>query len=415
MAKTVFLSMPAHGHINPTLPVVAELVRRGEEVIYYALEEFEPAIIRTGASFRSYGEKFPIHPSRLDQKLFESTFGTVYTLLEASQFVLDNLLEEIKAHQPDYLVHDAFIPWGTYLTRILKVPSISSISNIAMDRKVTSTVPSVTFGTLRDLFLTERNYVKRSQELLTNLSERYPVRKPQNPFELFGVFQNYEELNLVYTSRMFQPFADNFDPQNFKFVGPSLLPRPEAPVFPFEALTGKPLIYISLGTIYNARPEFYRACFKAFGATAWQVVMAVGSQVSKELLGQAPGNFIIREVVPQLEVLKRASLFITHGGMNSVSEALYNNVPMVVLPQSADQPWIGKRVAELGAGQMLLKRKVSPSHLRQAAEKVLSQPSYVQAATLIGNSLRLAGGYQKAVDEIEAYKQKQGIISKHSV
>jgi MGT family glycosyltransferase len=214
---------------------------------------------------------------------------------------------------------------------------------------------------------------------------------------------------------MFQPFADNFDPQNFKFVGPSLLPRPEAPVFPFEALTGKPLIYISLGTIYNARPEFYRACFKAFGATAWQVVMAVGSQVSKELLGQAPGNFIIREVVPQLEVLKRASLFITHGGMNSVSEALYNNVPMVVLPQSADQPWIGKRVAELGAGQMLLKRKVSPSHLRQAAEKVLSQPSYVQAATLIGNSLRLAGGYQKAVDEIEAYKQKQGIISKHSV
>ena len=83
---------------------------------------------------------------------------------------------------------------------------------------------------------------------------------------------------------------------------------------------------------------------------------------------------------------------------------------MVVLPQSADQPWIGHRVAELGAGQMLLKRKLNAEHLRHAAEEVLGQALYKEAATRIGNSLRAAGGYHKAVDEIEAYKQKQGII-----
>ena len=89
-------------------------------------------------------------------------------------------------------------------------------------------------------------------------------------------------LNIVYTSKLFQPLANSFDHRRFKFVGPPILPCPKTTSFPFEALERKPLIYISLGTIFNKREAFYRLCFEAFADKDWQIVMAIGYSVSRE-------------------------------------------------------------------------------------------------------------------------------------
>ena len=124
--------------------------------------------------------------------------------------------------------------------------------------------------------------------------------------------------------------------------------------------------------------------------------------MSRDRLGPIPPNFIVEKFVPQLEVLQHAALFISHGGMNSVSEALYYNVPLIVVPQGADQPWIARRVAELGAGRMMTKEQVGAESLRHAAEEILSRPGFAQAAAKVGETLRTAGGYQRAADEIQA-------------
>src|SRR5258708_35758733 len=97
------------------------------------------------------------------------------------------------------------------------------------------------------------------------------------------------------------------------------MPRSEAPAFPFEALEKeKPLIYISLGTASNNRPEFFRACIEALGGGDWQFVMAVGTQVERSELGTIQGNVIVREIVPLIGILPAASIFLTPGGIITV-------------------------------------------------------------------------------------------------
>jgi len=215
-------------------------------------------------------------------------------------------------------------------------------------------------------------------------------------------------LNLVYTSAYFQPFASSF-PESFKFVGPSLSngSESEAPAFP--ELGEAPLIYISLGTVFNEQAGFYRMCFEALSGLKQPVVLSVGSKTDIATLGNIPKNFVVRNIVPQLQVLRRSVLFVTHGGMNSVNEALYYGVPLIVIPQAADQGWVAQRVAELGAGKTLMKARLSAPRLRAAAQAILANPSFREASARIGKSFREAGGFTRAADEIEMFKQKQNI------
>ena len=129
------------------------------------------------------------------------------------------------------------------------------------------------------------------------------------------------------------------------------------------------------------------------------VIMSVGKKINISDLGQIPTNFKLYNYVPQLEVLKKVDLFITHGGMNSSSEGLYNNVPLIVVPQFGDQPVVAKRVEELGAGVPLM-GDISPLAIENAVNKILSDNSYKENAKKVGESLRECGGYKKAAEAI---------------
>jgi MGT family glycosyltransferase len=120
------------------------------------------------------------------------------------------------------------------------------------------------------------------------------------------------------------------------------------------------------------------------------------------LLRSYPEHIILRNYVPQLEILKQADVIISHGGLNSVSEALYYGVPVIAIPLSNDQPAVAKRVTELGAGIELKMEEVTPDLLSQTVYTVLSDPSYHKNSLRIGDGFRQAGGYQKAADIIES-------------
>ncbi len=160
MSTVVFINAPAYGHVNPTLPLVAELVRCGERVFYYTTEPFQQAVDQTGATFRSYGKEFPDHFARgiEDNPFLENPFVMIEANIETGKWVLDHLLDEIRDLQPDYLIHDAFCFWGRCIAQALPqsprsrsieksplvgLPSSSSCSECSgRDRKISSTAVS---------------------------------------------------------------------------------------------------------------------------------------------------------------------------------------------------------------------------------------------------------------------------------
>lgn len=395
MATVVFIGFPGQGHVIPSLPIIAELVRRGERVIYFETEPFQTAVEQTGAVFRAYGAAFPLAAPQTLARFSKSTHTAIALQLETSEWVLSHLLPEIQALTPDYVMYDSLCSWGWYVSQILAKPAISFYPTLVFNYK--RTLPPSLSRRLKNL-------VRDAAELPTRLrakrlSRQYHVSAP---VRLAQLMHSEGALNLVLTSREFQPDAEAFDPARFKFIGPAVTPRSDAPAFPFEWLDGRPLILVSLGTAYNNQPAFYKMCLEALGGTPWQIVMATGTEVilpSQELAE----NVLLRPMVPQLELLKRTTVFITHGGMNSVNEALYFDVPLIVVPQGADQGWIAGCVRAVGAGILLDKLAIDAQTLRQAVETILRNSAYAEAAKRIGATLRATSGAVGGADAIFAF------------
>jgi MGT family glycosyltransferase len=398
MARIAFFSVPAYGHVNPTLPVVAELVRRGESVTYYSEEEFREQVRRTGATFRAY------HPP-VDHDAAEAAsnpFHLAAVLLESAMALLPDLLQDLERDGVDYVIYDSVCPWGRFAAEILRLPSVSSHTVFAVSKELflppnplakTWRVFSMLLGNLPSL--------RRIRRGRRHLESVYGVASTQ----LFDVLSNRAPLNLVYTSRTFQPRPELFD-SSYEFVGPSLAPRGDEGGFGPE-LEGEPVIYVSLGTIFNQAGEFYRCAFEALGGMGRRVILSVGKRTDIAQLGAIPANFTVREFVPQLLVLSRAALFLTRGGMNSVNESLYYGVPMLLFPEILEQKLVARQVVDSGAGVALDAAKIRPDDLRAKVDKVLAEPKFREAAQRVGASLREAGGYVRAADRIVAYRDSR--------
>ena len=397
MGRIVYFSLPAHGHINPTLPVIRELVRRELQVVYYSTEQFRHVIQETGALFCPYSSQFSIPEQGPGP--FAQVSTTLETLLDLSGAVLDDHLDEVRKLRPTHIMYDSFAPWGAFVAQLLRLPSIASIPSILINADIDSHYRPDPGIQPVDSRLTPQWYASFQSRCQTRLLP-YGLPEPPLPQQLL---QTYGDLNLIYTSRLFQPLAEAFDGHRFKFVGPCFEFRPEAPSFPFERLDARPLILVSLGTVYREHPQFFRMCLKEFAEAPWQVVLSTGGDFPIEALGPIPGNCIVRSFVPQIDILRRCAAFVTHGGMNSVQEALYYGVPLVIAPQGADQFWISARASELGAALVLDTPGIKAGAIRDSVAKILSGTQYPAAAARVGASLHAAGGHIKAADEIQSF------------
>lgn len=168
-------------------------------------------------------------------------------------------------------------------------------------------------------------------------------------------------------------------------------------------LVAKPLIYISFGTVFNQAIDFYRLAFAAFANMPYTVILSVGRQTAIANLGEIPPNFIVKNYVPQVSVLQHASLFITHGGMNSTNEGLAQGVPLMVFPQGADQYQVARRVMELGVGVPLQPEGLSALALREAAECLIRDPGVRRQCLAVADSFRDAKGVVGAADAVLSY------------
>ncbi|WP_166244031.1 macrolide family glycosyltransferase [Paenibacillus turpanensis] len=385
MSKIVFFSIPAYGHTNPTLPVVSELVSSGHQVWYYSFHEFQEKIESTGTTFISCDEFLPpISEEELNRKVGKDFAALIEMVADTTIALDEKVCTELRAFQPDCIVSDSLCFWGKLFAKKLEIPYICSTTSFAFNKHTAKLMKR----SINEIFkmIVAMPRINKKMEMLR--SHGYEVES------FISIVQNDNETDtIVYTSEKFQPMAETFS-NRYAFVGPSIWSSSE--IF-LEEKNGK-VIYISLGTVLNQNKDFYQNCIEAFADSEYVVVMSVGEKTDITLLGQIPKNFIVKNRVDQMAVLKQTDAFITHCGMNSVNESLYYGVPMVLFPLHSEQRVVANRVAELKAG-VLLKRS-TPKNLKKAVADVIGDRKYRENAQQLTENLRGAGGAVRAAKVI---------------
>lgn len=385
MSKIVFFSIPAHGHTNPTIPVVTELVDRGHQVWYYSFLEFQGKIEGAGAAFIACDEFLPqLSQKELDRKVGKDFTALIEMVADTTIALDEKVCQELREIQPDCIVSDSICFWGKLFAKRLEIPYVCSTTTFAFNQYTAKLMKRGFIDVWRIIVGLPR--MNKKIQLLKN--HGYEIEN------FVSIVQNNNETDtIVYTSKEFQPMADTFS-ERYAFVGPSIRQSPPIQINKED----RKLIYLSLGTILNQNQDFYHKVIQAFADTDYDVVMSVGEKTEIASLGNIPRNFTVKHVVDQISVLQTADVFITHCGMNSVNESLYFGVPMVLFPQHSEQRVVADRVAELGAGVKLKGKK--PKYLATAVSEVLANRTYQENAQKLSETFQNAGGAVKAANVI---------------
>ena len=386
MSKIVFFCIPAHGHTNPTLGVVRELISRGHQVFYYSYNMMREKIEATGATFVSCDEYD--QEQRLDAKdavrVGKDLAFSTQILVDTTLALDDTVCEHMRELNPDCIVADSMAVWGKAVALKLGIPFVSSTTTFAFNQysaKIMKQSLRQMFGMIFSMTKINKN-IKRLQE------KGYPVKS------VLDIIQNDNNTDtIVYTYPEFQPCSETFS-DKYVFVGPSIRPIENI----FEKKSDK-LIYISMGTVISDSTEFYKKCIEALANKKYQVIMSVGNLINIEDLGAVPYNITISRFVDQIAVLSQADVFLTHCGMNSVNESLYYKVPLVMYPQTSEQDGVATRVEQLGAGIRL--KYVNAKSIKETIENVLHTKSYYEQAAKISERFHKCTGVKGAADKIE--------------
>lgn len=377
MAKILVVNLPFWGHINPTLGIVSELVQRGHTVDYINSNRCKQAIEATGATLIPYKNK-PNARINVDFLMFYESYITAKDIIWKYDLIIYEMSE--------YLIQT--------LSDESKVPAVRICAQFAYNdsivKKIIYTAPKYYFYR----FGFGRKYLSRIA------FDRRNVKIPGIDY-FDELAHHYPKLNLVNTCRDFQIDEQDFD-ERFQFIGPNIR-RQSLEQFNIDLADYKnPIIYISGGTVKSAN-KLIQKCIRAFSNENVEVVISLGRR-SRKIKKQITGNNIhIFDFVPQLEVLKKASLFITHAGMGSANEAMYFGVPMLASPVTSDQPMVADQIERLNLGKRIDINKISDVELKKTAFYVMNNKDVMAACNEISEKMKKAGGCIRGVDLIEDY------------
>lgn len=375
--KIAWFCIPAHGHTNPTLGIVKEMTSAGHEVYYFSFEQFKEKIEKAGASFISCdGCDFEMEDKGNADKVGKDMAFAAELLVNSTLALDDKVSEKVKEIKPDLIVSDSVAYWGKLTAMKYNIPYVSSTTTFAFNSQ-SSRYMKQGIGDLFKMIFTmpkANKHIKRLQD------KGYPVKS------IMEIVTNDNDTNtIVYTSKYFQPCAESFS-DKYHFIGPSIRPVEKA-----MEKTADKTVYISMGTVVK-NEEIYRSCIEALKGTDYQVIVSCGT--NSHNFGVLPDNIQVYEHVDQMAVLSISDVFITHCGMNSASEGLYFEVPLILCPQTPEQGAVAARTEELGAGIML--RSYGKDDILKTIETALNDTKYKNAAKKISESFKSCGGAAEA-------------------
>ncbi|WP_019548314.1 macrolide family glycosyltransferase [Streptomyces sulphureus] len=385
-AHVALMEIGMHGHVTPTLAVARELLARGHRVTYVVPEAFASLVAETGADVVPFRSAWG--PADDSLKLLKDFTSIVSYMLDEAENALPQVRQALDEDRPDVILHDLFAYEARVLGHEWGVPAVAFWPFAVDYEGKTNGIAAVYRGLLTDA-ATSRLRDRFSRWLAENSVEM--------PLDRFGL---RPERGVSSIPRSLQPHADAVDESVFSFVGPCLGDRAELGTWQPPS-DERPVLLMSLGSTFTNRPDIYRRCVADFGRSDWHVVLQTGKFVDRGMLGDVPDNVEVHQWLPQVEVLSHATAFITHAGMGGTVEALAHEVPMLALPQGADQFFIADRLVELGVGRRLDNDAVATTGLRGPLEELLALPQLTRRLALLGQEIRACRGAQAAADIVE--------------
>lgn len=385
----LFINANLHGHINPTLGLVKKLTEKGNLVSYFCSEPFSEQVAKMGAKWIGFSDKLNLflqeyHPT--DRHPF---FMLMEYMLLYDEVVLPEILNIAEEDQYDMIICDSYFGGACFLKQMTKITVVCSHSSFAMSK---TPVPE------RMLVAGFHPQLDHCYQILKRICESYKIEEPS----LEQVFTSKGDLNIVYTTRNFNQ-DDGVNEPDYLFAGPSIDRLQEASDLDFNVIGDRKLIYISLGSTNTDFVDFYKTCISAFCNTDYYVCMSIGRKCDVSQLGEIPLNFMVKSFLPQLEILRRADVFITHAGFNSVNEALYFGVPMLALPQVNDQHMVAKRLVSMQLGMTESIKELSPEILRSKTETLTMDKKIKENCMQISEEMRNFAKLEQTVLKLEKY------------
>lgn len=344
--KTIlFYGIPALGHIHSNLYLTRLLKEKGFRIIYYSLPPFREVIEANGCEYRSY----PVSDAAFDPSDGEKLLKLYRILLQFTQEMLPKLLEQAQKEAPRALIFDSLALWGRAAGKLLHIPSFAFYSIAAADWHSKKSLAAYAVNFSRR-FLQYGNELPAAFRFRKQLKTSYGLKN----LGLLSVLMNKGDYNLCGFSRFFQPGGRSFG-SDYVFTGPLSVHRTVTESNDFSC-PETPFYYISLGTIFNRNKKLLDAIIEQLGShpgKSGPPVVLIWDTTKDDAEISFPENFIVRPFVNQNEILKHASLFITAGGVNSIHEALYFQVPCLLCPQQGEQLVNARQFERLGFGKIL--------------------------------------------------------------
>ncbi|MCX5388637.1 macrolide-inactivating glycosyltransferase [Streptomyces sp. NBC_00094] len=388
-AHIAMFSIAAHGHVNPSLDVIRELVARGHRVSYAVPASFAEKVAETGATPVVYTSTLPTDddPDAWGTELIDNIEPFLADAVQA----LPQLAEAFDQDRPDLVLHDITAYPAPVLAHTWGVPALSLWPNLVPWEGYEEEVAEPMFAELKASPRGKAYYARFEAWLAEHGVDTHPDRLIARPRRA-----------VVLIPRALQPNADRVDESVYTFVGACQGSRADQGEWHRPAGAEK-VVLVSLGSSFTKQPDFYRACVEAFRELPeWHVVLQIGKFVDPAELGELPDNVEVHSWVPQLAILRQADAFVTHAGAGGSQEGLATGTPMVAVPQAVDQFGNADMLQSLGVARHLPMDDVTPERLREAVLGLVSDPEVALRAARIQKEMAEEGGTPHAADLVEA-------------
>ncbi len=407
------ITPPVSGHLHPFGALGRELIARGHRVTVFHMPDLEARVRAENLEFVGIGSSD--HPSgSLAESLAElarlqglaALRFTINAVRKTTEMMFRDAPQAIAAAGVNVLLVDQTEPAGGTIAEHLGIPFITICNALLLTEECDVPPPFTSWGYDPNAMSRARNWLgyRLSEQVTRPVTQT--VNKYRRSWSLPEHGHSEESYSKVCQISQ-QPEAFDFPrkhlPANFHYVGPLRRSGSNAvSEFPWERLDGRPLIYASLGTLQNRREQMFRCFAEACAALPVQLVLTHGGGLSASASLSLPGNPVVVPYAPQLEVLAKAALTLTHAGLNTVLDSLSQGVPLVAVPITYEQPAIASRIRWCGVGCVTKMAALEPFMLSRIIHKVLEDPAARMGAKRLQNAILQSGGVKKAVNLIES-------------
>jgi len=412
MAHIGIICVSATGHLNTLLPIGYELKQRGHQVTLIGILDSKEKTEAAGLGFKSYAEEIcPLGyaPSSLvkmgELSGVEAFRYTIQLAHKSLTTMMQEGLNAIRETEVDLLLIDQFSLGASSIAEYLNIPFISVTSAILFNRE--ESIPPMNFNWAYSnnpiaKFRNKIGYQFLDSAIAPIIKTIVEYRKLWNLPDFKHSSDAYSQIAQICRQPAEFEYPRQELPDCFHFTGPfhSISSRSKVP-FPYEKLNGKPLIYASMGTIQNQLLDIFTKIAEACQDLDVQLIISLGGSTEPDSLPPLAGDPIVVKYAPQLEILQKAQLTITHAGLNTALESLSHGVPMVAIPIANDQPGVAARIAWTGTGEVIPVKKLTVPKLRKAIQAVLTQSKYRDKAKKMQTAIQKSGGVKQAADIVE--------------